>query len=152
MTDRLAIALAQLNPTVGAVQANLAKARAARDDAAARGADLVLYPELYVSGYPPEDLVLKPAFVQACREAVEALARETGERGPGILLPTPYPAGGGARLQWGGTARGRRRQNSPLQARAAELRGVRREAGVRRRTGAGADRIPRGAARRADLR
>jgi len=42
MTDRLAIALAQLNPTVGAVQANLAKARAARDDAAARGADLVL--------------------------------------------------------------------------------------------------------------
>jgi NAD+ synthase len=94
MTDRLAIALAQLNPTVGAVQANLAKARAARDDAAARGADLVLYPELYVSGYPPEDLILKPAFVQACREAVEALARETGERGPGILLPTPYPDGG----------------------------------------------------------
>jgi NAD+ synthase len=94
MTDRLAIALAQLNPTVGAVQANLAKARAARDDAAARGADLVLYPELYVSGYPPEDLVLKPAFVQACREAVEALARETGERGPGILLPTPYPENG----------------------------------------------------------
>src|SRR4029453_11191137 len=95
MTDRLAIALAQLNPTVGAVQANLAKARAARDDAAARGADLVLYPELYVSGYPPEDLVLKPAFVQACREAVEALARETGERGPGNLLPTPYPDRGG---------------------------------------------------------
>jgi NAD+ synthase len=94
MTDRLAIALAQLNPTVGAVKANLEKARAARDDAAARGADLILYPELYMSGYPPEDLVLKPSFVKACREAVEALARETGEGGPGILLPTPYPEGG----------------------------------------------------------
>ena len=94
MTDRLAIALAQLNPTVGAVKANLAAARAARDDAAARGADLILFPELYVSGYPPEDLVLKPSFVQACREVVEALARETGERGPGILLPTPYAEGG----------------------------------------------------------
>ncbi|HEX2431479.1 MAG TPA: NAD+ synthase [Aestuariivirgaceae bacterium] len=94
MTDRLAIALGQLNPTVGAVQANLEKARAARDHAASRGADLVLFPELYVSGYPPEDLVLKPSFVRACRDAVEALARETGERGPGILLPTPYPEGG----------------------------------------------------------
>src|SRR5262245_56678557 len=94
MTVRLAIALAQLNPTVGAVQANLEKARAARDDAAARGGDLVLLPELYGSGYPPEDLVPKPSFVRACREAVEALARETGERGPAILLPTPYAEGG----------------------------------------------------------
>src|SRR5262245_18303530 len=94
MTDRLAIALAQLNPTVGAVSTNLEKARAARDDAAARGADLILFSELYASGYPPEDLVLKPSFVRACREAVEALARETGERSPGLLLPTPYPEGG----------------------------------------------------------
>src|SRR5262245_39738682 len=94
MTDRLAIALAQLNPTVGAVHANLEKARAARNDAAALGADLLLLPELYVSGYPPEDLVLKPSFVRACREAVEALARDTGERGPAVLLPTPYAEAG----------------------------------------------------------
>ena len=71
------------------MKANLAAARLARDDAAARGADLVLFPELFVSGYPPEDLVLKPSFVQACRDVVEALARETAERGPALLLATP---------------------------------------------------------------
>ena len=71
------IALAQLNPTVGDVAGNAAKARAARAAAHAEGADLVVFPELFITGYPPEDLVLKPAFQAACREAVEALARET---------------------------------------------------------------------------
>ena len=91
MTDRLAIALAQLNPTVGAVAANLTKARAAIAEAAAQGADLILFPELYLSGYPPEDLVLTPSFVRACRDAVAALAADTGSAGPGVLMPTPYP-------------------------------------------------------------
>src|SRR6201999_3842238 len=72
-TSEFRITLAQLNPTVGDVQGNAAKARVARQKAQADGADLLLLPELFVTGYPPEDLVLKPAFQAACREAVEAL-------------------------------------------------------------------------------
>ena len=60
MTDRLIIALAQLNPTLGAINANLAKAREAR--AEAPDADLILFPELFICGYPPEDLVLRPVL------------------------------------------------------------------------------------------
>ena len=69
MTDRLAIAIAQLNPTVGDIEGNLAKLRTARDEAARLGADLLVTPELYVAGYPPEDLVLKPAFAASCQAA-----------------------------------------------------------------------------------
>ena len=65
MTDRLAIAIAQLNPTVGDIAGNLAKLRRARAEAAGQGADLVVGSELFVAGYPPEDLVLKPAFRRA---------------------------------------------------------------------------------------
>ena len=88
--DRLAIAIAQLNPTVGDVAGNAAKARRARATAAGEGADIVVYPELFIAGYPPEDLVLKPAFQAACRAAVEALARETADGGPAILIGTPW--------------------------------------------------------------
>ena len=56
--DRLAIACAQLNPTVGAVAGNAEKVRRARDEAARQGADIVVFPELFIAGYPPEDLVL----------------------------------------------------------------------------------------------
>jgi len=94
MTDRLLLALAQFNPTVGAVSANLEKARVARTEAAARGADLLLFPELFIAGYPPEDLVLRPSFVTACRQAVEALALDTGGGGPGILMGTPWAENG----------------------------------------------------------
>ena len=87
--DRLAIALAQLNPTVGDVAGNAEKVRRARATAAGQGADLVLFPELFISGYPPEDLVLKPAFQAACRSAVEALARETAS-GPALLVGSPW--------------------------------------------------------------
>src|SRR5688572_15628355 len=90
MTKALKIALAQLNPTVGAVTANLEQARAARAQARANSADLLLLPELYISGYPPEDLVLKPAFVTACMEAVHALAKDTGDGGPAVLIGTPW--------------------------------------------------------------
>ena len=75
----LRIAVAQLNPTVGDVTGNLAKARAAREDAARQGADLLLLTELFISGYPPEDLVLKPAFLKACRRAVDDLAADPAE-------------------------------------------------------------------------
>src|SRR5690349_24291773 len=84
------ITLAQLNPTVGDIDGNAAKARAARAKAASDGADLVVFPELFVSGYPPEDLVLKPAFQAGCRAAVEALARETADGGPSVLIGAPW--------------------------------------------------------------
>jgi NAD+ synthase len=87
MTDRLTIALAQLNPTVGAIAANLAAARQAL--ASCGEADLVLFPELFICGYPPEDLVLRPSFVAACRTAVEELAADTA-RGPAILIGLPW--------------------------------------------------------------
>jgi NAD+ synthase len=87
-TDRLAIAVAQLNPTVGDVAGNAEKARSARAQAA--GADLVALPELFLSGYPPEDLVLKPAFQATCRAKVEELARETADGGPALLIGTPW--------------------------------------------------------------
>jgi NAD+ synthase len=90
--DRLNIAIAQLNPTVGDVAGNLEKARRAR--AAADGADLVVFTELFLAGYPPEDLVLKPAFQAACRAAVEALARETADGGPAVLIGTPWVENG----------------------------------------------------------
>src|SRR3979411_3526300 len=92
MTQRAAqflITLAQLNPTVGDVTGNAAKARAARVQARADGADLIVFPELYMSGYPPEDLVVKPAFQSACRAAIEELARDTADGGPAMLVGRP---------------------------------------------------------------
>jgi NAD+ synthase len=89
-TDRLILALAQISPTVGDIDGNLARLRAARAEAAGFGADLVLAPELFLSGYPPEDLVLKPAFQEACRSACEALARETADGGPAVLVGLPW--------------------------------------------------------------
>ena len=89
-TAELKITLAQLNPTVGDVEGNAAKARAARARAATDGADLVVLPELFITGYPPEDLVLKPAFQAACRAAVETLARETADGGPAMLIGSPW--------------------------------------------------------------
>jgi NAD+ synthase len=84
------ITLAQLNPTVGDVAGNAAKARAARGTAKAAGADLMVLSELFIAGYPPEDLILKPAFQAACRAAVEELARETADGGPAVLIGTPW--------------------------------------------------------------
>src|ERR1700721_3628265 len=88
--DRLAIAVAQLNPIVGYVAGNLEKARKTRAEAARGGADIVALSELFIAGYPPEDLVLKPAFQAACRAAVETLARETADGGPAVLIGTPW--------------------------------------------------------------
>ncbi|WP_050628996.1 NAD+ synthase [Bradyrhizobium viridifuturi] len=88
--QQIKITLAQLNPTVGDVTGNAAKARAAREKAKADGADLVVLSELFLAGYPPEDLVLKPAFQSACRAAVEELARETKDGGPAMLIGTPW--------------------------------------------------------------
>src|SRR6185437_14956589 len=88
--DRLAIAVAQLNCTLGDIAGNAEKVRRARAEAAAQGADIVVFPELFIAGYPPEDLVLKPAFQAACRAAIEKLARETAEQGPALVVGSPW--------------------------------------------------------------
>jgi NAD+ synthase len=92
----LKIALAQFNPTVGDVAGNVEKLQAARSQAQGLGADLVVLPELFLAGYPPEDLVLKPAFADACRSAAEAFARSTVAPGPAVLFGTVWPDGEGA--------------------------------------------------------
>jgi NAD+ synthase len=89
-SDHLAIAIAQLNPTLGDIAGNADKARRARAEAARDAADLVALPELFLSGYPPEDLVLKPALQAACRAKIEELARETADGGPALLIGTPW--------------------------------------------------------------
>lgn len=94
MTDQLTIALAQINPIVGALDHNAALIRAARAQALVAGADLVVYPELSISGYPPEDLVLKPFFLDKVEETVRALAAETGDGGPALLVGAPWRVDG----------------------------------------------------------
>src|SRR4029434_5038570 len=73
----LSIAIAQANPTVGDVSGNLAIIRRMRDDAAAQGADPVVFPELMLVGYPPEDLVLRPDVVDATAAALRELQRDS---------------------------------------------------------------------------
>ena len=91
--DSFKLALAQLNPVVGDIDGNLKKARVARAEAAAKGADLIAFTELYLTGYPIEDLVLKPAFQQAAREACEAFAHDTSDGGPAVLIGLPWAEG-----------------------------------------------------------
>jgi NAD+ synthase len=90
MTDRLRIALAQLNPHPGAVAANAARIRAARAEAAAMGADLLVTPQFSLGGAPPEDLARVPAFIAACEAALANLAAETDDGGPGLVLGGPW--------------------------------------------------------------
>src|SRR6201990_1870573 len=90
MTDRFRIALAQLNPIMGDIPGNLRRAREARAEAAKAGADLILFSELFIVGYPPEDLVLKPALQDDCREAIEKFAKDTADGGPAVLIGTPW--------------------------------------------------------------
>jgi NAD+ synthase len=92
MTDRLIIALAQMNQRVGDLDANAEAMLEMRRKAA--GADLILYPELQLIGYPPEDLVLKPEFVRRTMEATERLVDATVEPGPAMLIGTVIAEGG----------------------------------------------------------
>lgn len=94
MTERLRIAIAQLNPTMGDLAGNLALVRKARAEAAARHADLVVATELVMTGYPPEDLVLKRAFQDDVAEAVRDLASDTGDGGPAIIVGAPWRVAG----------------------------------------------------------
>ena len=90
MTDALKIALAQMNPTVGDIEGNLEKLRGLRREAAALGADLVVTTELCLVGYPPEDLVLKPQFLDRAWAALEALAADTADGGPAMIVGVPW--------------------------------------------------------------
>ncbi len=88
MTDSLAIALHQSNASVGDIAGNAAAILAAR--AQVPQADLLVTPELSLIGYPPEDLVLKPAAVTACAAALDRLAAVTADGGPGLLVGLPW--------------------------------------------------------------
>src|SRR5918995_594853 len=92
MTDRLTIAFAQLNQRVGDLYANAAAMLDWRAKAA--GADLIVFPELQLTGYPPEDLVLKPEFVRRAQEATDKLVAATAEPGPAMLIGTLVAEGG----------------------------------------------------------
>ncbi|MCZ2204188.1 NAD+ synthase [Bartonella sp. A05] len=86
------IVVVQLNPIVGDIEGNFALAITAYQKAQELSADLVLFTELFISSYPPEDLVLKPAFIKACEDAVKKLAKVT-KKGPGIVIGVPLRRG-----------------------------------------------------------
>jgi NAD+ synthase len=93
MPEPLRIALAQCNPHEGQIDHNLARIRALRAEAAAAGADLLVTPEFSIAGYPPEDLVRKDAFVARCEAALDALAADTADGGPGVIVGGPWREG-----------------------------------------------------------
>ena len=86
MSDILTLGLAQINPTVGDIAGNLEKIRRARAECPC---DLLVCSELSLIGYPPEDLVLRPAVIEATRHAVEDLARNTAA-GAAVLATAPW--------------------------------------------------------------
>lgn len=92
MADRFRITLAQLNPVVGDIEGNAAKAVAAWEQGRAAGADLVAFPEMFITGYNTQDLVIKPVFHRAAMAAVKALAALCAE-GPAIAIGGPWVEG-----------------------------------------------------------
>ncbi|MFV0299686.1 MAG: nitrilase-related carbon-nitrogen hydrolase, partial [Paracoccus sp. (in: a-proteobacteria)] len=92
MTDRFRLTLGQLNATVGDLAGNAAKARAAWDEAKAAGADMLALPEMFITGYQTQDLVLKPAFVENAMAAIEALGTSLVD-GPAIGIGGPFVEG-----------------------------------------------------------
>jgi NAD+ synthase (glutamine-hydrolysing) len=87
---KIRVALAQMNPTVGDLDGNVRAVRRMTAEAKRRGAQIVAFPELMLSGYPPEDLLLKPRFLKDCARALRSLAREA--RGISVLVGAPEPA------------------------------------------------------------
>ena len=89
MANTLKILAAQLNPIVGDIDGNLELARQAMRDGAKQGADLVVFSEMFLMGYPPEDLVLKPSAVEDCMAAVRQLAGECADM-PAFVIGSPW--------------------------------------------------------------
>jgi NAD+ synthase len=94
MTDTISLALAQLNPTVGAIRKNMDLLATYYERALDQCADLLITPELLSTGYPPEDLVLKPSFQDAVERAVYKFAKSTRAKPTGVLLGTPWRVDG----------------------------------------------------------
>lgn len=86
MDQAFSIALAQVNTIVGAITQNMALIRRERALAKAQDVDFIIFPELALIGYPPEDLVLRPAFRQAAMAAMQELAKDTADNGPAMLV------------------------------------------------------------------
>ncbi|EAS51245.1 possible NAD(+) synthetase [Aurantimonas manganoxydans SI85-9A1] len=89
LNGRLRLAIAQIAAIPGDLAGNLAKARAARDEAAGAGAQLVVFPAGFLAGSPHPDSPLAAAFVSACMDAVDQLANDTGYGGPGLVIGSP---------------------------------------------------------------
>ncbi len=92
MADRFRVTLAQLNPTVGDLAGNAAKAREAWEEGRKAGAELVALPEMFITGYNAQDLVIKPAFHTAAIAAVEQLAADCAD-GPALAIGSPWVEG-----------------------------------------------------------
>ena len=88
--DKLTISIAQLNPTMGDLSGNLSIALSAHGEAEKSGSDIIVFSELFLSGYPPEDLVLKPSFVASCRDAIMQLCSATKNSKTGIVIGSPW--------------------------------------------------------------
>ncbi len=93
MTDVLKILAVQFNPVVGDINGNAKLAREALEAGARDGADLVVFSEMFVLGYPPEDLVLKPSAVELCMNAVADLAKESADL-PAFIIGSPWAEDG----------------------------------------------------------
>ena len=87
---KLAIALAQLNAHVGHVSHNLEQFMAARERAAAQGADIIVSPEMFLSGYPCDDLVLRSDFMAEVKTALDTLITLSNDGGPAIIIGAPF--------------------------------------------------------------
>ena len=92
MADRFRVTLAQLNPTVGDLTGNAAKAKAAWEEGRTAGADLVALPEMFLTGYNTQDLVMKPVFYQAAIAAAEQMAQDCAD-GPALAIGCPWVDG-----------------------------------------------------------
>ncbi|ARJ69031.1 NAD+ synthase [Paracoccus contaminans] len=99
MTDRFRLTMAQLNATVGDLPGNALKAREAFAAARAAGADMLALPEMFLTGYQTQDLVLKPAFQRDCRAAIEALAADCAD-GPAVGIGAPWAEDGKLYNAW----------------------------------------------------
>ena len=94
MVDTLSITLAQLNQSVGDIAGNAAAMLAARERSKAAGADLIVFPEMQLIGYPPEDLVLKPALIERAAAQLDTMAQATADGGPAMLVGSVFVVDG----------------------------------------------------------
>ena len=87
------ITIAQLNNTVGDIDGNIAKAIEIIASEESKSSDLIVFSELFISGYPPEDLVLKDSFLDACLKGLEEIVQYTKDLNIGIIIGVPIKEG-----------------------------------------------------------